>query len=149
MNQPFSASLPYAIIAVIIGMREGARWMLRDWVVQQWTGPWRATGSILGWCLVSGKSLRCELQCSAASRPWAESLRGSLSSPTSADHQHSLQGGGCGAAVPVPRTPAGTFFPGHELFLVPIARHVGLCAHPLWVARASHCPSTIAVVQLV
>lgn len=28
---------------------EGSRWMLRDRVDQRWTGPWGATGSILGW----------------------------------------------------------------------------------------------------
>lgn len=43
----------------------------------------------------------------------------------------------------------GPFFPGHELFLVPSACLIGLCARPLWVARATYCPSTIVVVQLV
>lgn len=59
--------------------------------------------------------------------------------------QHCLQAWcGTGAAMTRLRAPAGPFFPCHELFLVPSAC-VGLCAHPPWVARAIHCPSTIAV----
>lgn len=50
-------------------------------------GAWGATGSILGWCPVSGRFPRCEhhLKCSTVLWSWAESLRGSLGSPASTE----------------------------------------------------------------
>lgn len=107
--------------------------MLRDRVDQQWTGPWGATGSILGWGLVSGKSLRCEPHLPLPSDLGQRHSEGRSLANT--DNTSTA----CRVVVVrllclCPEPPAGTFFPGHELFLVPIARQVGLCARPLWVA---------------